>query len=153
MPRKPQRVEVAVVEEEMPAKNVKRRNGRVATVKHGRSDPDRNCATGSTSSEKTGQAEETAKPVPVAGPDDIGQALQAPSAIEPDAIQIPTSNEIKSELWRIASGNGFEASRVSALRALADIMELLRSAPAELPEAMSAYMDALARGLTRPTKS
>ena len=65
-------------------------------------------------------------------------------------IHIPTDVEVKGELWRIARGEGSDASRVSALRALADIMGLMRADPPELPEAMSAYMDALARGLARP---
>lgn len=66
---------------------------------------------------------------------------------------VPTDSEIKSELWRIATGEGSEASRVSALRALADIMGLMRTAPPELPEAMSAIMDALSQGLSRPPVS
>ena len=66
---------------------------------------------------------------------------------------VPTAVEVKSELWRIATGEGSEASRVSALRALADILGLMRADPPELPEAMSAYMDALALGLARPSES
>lgn len=62
-------------------------------------------------------------------------------------IYLPTIDEIKSELWWIAIGDGTESSRVSALRALADIMGLMKPAPPDFPEGMTALMDALAEGL------
>ena len=60
---------------------------------------------------------------------------------------LPTTDDITLELWKIATGEGSEASRVSALRTLADIMGLLKPQQQELPEAMTWLLDALARGL------
>lgn len=60
----------------------------------------------------------------------------------------PTSDDVTKELWSIATGEGSEASRVSALRALADIMGLLKQQQQEMPEAMAWLMDALAAGLS-----
>lgn len=89
---------------------------------------------------------------------DIGSA---PVAISPDLqppedaatghIYAPTLEEIKSELWRIATGDGTESSQVSALRALADIMGLTKPAPPDFPEGMTALLDALSEGLDTKT--
>ncbi len=65
---------------------------------------------------------------------------------------MPTIEDIKLELWSIAIGEGSEASRVSALRALADIMGLTKQPPPEFPEGMNALMDALAEGLRADTR-
>lgn len=62
---------------------------------------------------------------------------------------MPSIEEIKSELWQIAIGDGTESARVSALRALADIMGLTKASPPEFPEGMTALMDALAEGLSQ----
>lgn len=62
-------------------------------------------------------------------------------------VKPPTASDVTLELWKIATGEGSEASRVSALRALADIMGLLKPQQQEFPEAMTWLLDALARGL------
>ena len=66
---------------------------------------------------------------------------------EAPGLYVPTIEEIKSELWKIAIGDGSESSRVSALRALADVMGLLKSTGTEFPAGMNALLDALAEGL------
>lgn len=66
---------------------------------------------------------------------------------QPLPAQVPTPDGVAAELWRIATGDGSESARVSALRALADIFGMLRAQPQELPEAMSLLLDALSRGL------
>ena len=68
----------------------------------------------------------------------------------PDRPYLPSVDEIKGELWRIATGKGSEASRVSALRTLADIMGLMKSTGPEFPERMNALLDALEEGLGEP---
>jgi hypothetical protein len=54
---------------------------------------------------------------------------------------------VAAELWRIATGDGSESARVSALRTLADIFGMLRAAPPELPEGLTILLDALYNGL------
>ncbi len=75
----------------------------------------------------------------------------APARTYPDDF-VPSSVDVKSELWRIATGEGSESSRVSALRVIADIMGLMRPTSSEFPEGMSALLDAIARGLDSSKK-
>ncbi len=69
--------------------------------------------------------------------------------VEPDRSYVPTDIEIKAELWRIGIGDGTESSRVSALRALADMLGMMRPTAPEMPEGMAILLDALSRGLDR----
>ncbi len=89
-------------------------------------------------------------------PESMAVDIQVPdNAIEDESclkgavhgLYVPTIDEIKSELWWIATGEGTESSRVSALRALADIMGLMKPSPPDFPEGMTALLDALAEGL------
>lgn len=73
---------------------------------------------------------------------------QAYSCDTPKTLYVPTGEEIQSELWSIGTGEGSDASRVSALRALADIMGLTKPAAPDFPEGMTALLDALAEGLS-----
>ncbi len=66
----------------------------------------------------------------------------------PDECQLPTVEQVQAELWLIATGDGSEASRVSALRVLADIMGLTKPKAPKFPDGMIALMDALAEGLS-----
>ncbi len=79
------------------------------------------------------------------GPDQSAVSLQAEGKTE-RPVHVPSGDEIKSELWRIAIGDGSESSRVSALRALADIMGLTKAQPLEFPPAMKILLDALEEG-------
>lgn len=95
--------------------------------------------------EKDGTGPAADRPVQTAVPKPRWR--EQPDAGAPEDLYVPSDIEIKSELWQIACGNGSEASRVSALRALADIMGLLRGSPPVFPEGMAQILDALSRGL------
>lgn len=90
---------------------------------------------------------------------DVGRgnvgATESERVQEPARHVLPTDDEVKSELWKLATGDASDGSRVSALRTLADIMGLRQQAkpPPEFPAAMLVYMDALAIGLADPPET
>ena len=73
--------------------------------------------------------------------------LPADGSVESRSV-VPSADEIKAELWRIGTGDGTESSRVSALRALADIMGISKASPPEFPPGMQVLLDALGEGLS-----
>ena len=82
-------------------------------------------------------------------------ATETPESAPADGntLYIPTTDEIKSALWEIATGAGSEASRVSALRALADITGMLKPRTNELPEALTRLLDGISQGYGRKSAS
>ena len=74
-------------------------------------------------------------------------APTATSCVRP--AYVPSNDEVKSELWRIATGDGSDASRVAALRILADVLGLMKPESSEIPEAMNTLLDALSVGMAQ----
>lgn len=99
----------------------------------------------------------TAKPGPIPFESPVSSAVDLTGNSPDDADVpgrpersrfLPTIDDIKSELWQIGIGEGSESARVSALRALADIMGLMKPTAPDFPEGMNALLDALAEGLS-----